>query len=122
MFELKLDITPNGYDIDQTNFYLKNLQNKIETLEKQNEYLFKSLASLVTLENKIDLILKHLDIDFCVETDEIDEIIAEETVVETKIQKNEVAAEESSVTAENEALDLSFLRNEINALKTFLKD
>ena len=115
MFEPKPDIAPNGYDIDQTNFYLKNLQNKIETLEKQNEYLFKSLASLVTLENKIDLILKHLDIDFCAESDKIDEIIAEETVTETKI-------EEPTVTIENETLDLSFLRTEINALKTFIKD
>ena len=65
MFELKLDITPNGYDIDQTNFYLKNLQNKIETLEKQNEYLTQEAMKLRRFvdDMKIDIKMLSASID-----------------------------------------------------------
>ena len=117
MFDTKLDICSNGYDIEQTNLYLKNLQNKIDLLEKRNEYLFKSFASLITLESKIDLILKHLNIDFCDNTVDSEKVNPNENESECFTIKEE-ATEETKASS----IDLSFLRNEINALKSYLKD
>lgn len=117
MFDTKLDICSNGYDIEQTNLYLKNLQNKIDLLEKRNEYLFKSFASLITLESKIDLILKHLNIDFCDNTVDSGKVNPDENESECFTIKEE-ATEETKASS----VDLSFLRNEINALKSYLKD
>ena len=123
MFDPKIDICPDGYDIDQTNFYLNSLHNKIESLEKQNEYLFKNFASLITLESKIDLILKHLNIDFCEESSEEDEFQIPDLCPEIQpdVTKDETK-ENDIIKPEHESLDLSFLRDEINALKSFVKE
>lgn len=125
MFETILDICPDGYDIDQTNFYLNSLHNRIELLEKQNEALYNSAASIKTLEDKIDLILKHLNIDFSEHISEIEET----QITETETNENdssEIPEEDTSSLmveeSENNKLDLSFIRNEIDSLKSFLKE
>ena len=125
MFETILDICPDGYDIDQTNFYLNSLHNRIELLEKQNEALYNSAASIKTLEDKIDLILKHLNIDFSEHISEIEETQLTET--ETNESDSSKITDEDEVSlmveeAESNKFDLSFIRNEINSLKSFLKE
>ena len=122
MFETILDICPDGYDIDQTNFYLNSLHNRIELLEKQNEALYNSAASIKTLEDKIDLILKQLNIDFSEHTSEIEET----QITETNESDTSKITDEDEVSlmveeAESNKLDLSFIRNEIDSLKSFLK-
>lgn len=125
MFETILDICPDGYDIDQTNFYLNSLHNRIELLEKQNEALYNNAASIKTLEDKIDLILKHLNIDFSEHISEIEETQITET--ETNENDSSEITDEDEVSlmveeAENNKLDLCFIRNEIDSLKSFLKE
>lgn len=125
MFETILDICPDGYDIDQTNFYLNSLHNRIELLEKQNEALYNSAASIKTLEDKIDLILKHLNIDFSEHISEIEETQITETETNESDSSEITDEDEASLMveeAENNKLDLSFIRNEINSLKSFLKE
>ena len=124
MFETILDIKPNGYDIDQTNFHLNSLYNKIYMLEKQNEALIKSLASLESLENKVNLILEHLNIKS--ETETCDSEIIAVAPVEEEIELATITeTEDVQPVIENEkpqTPDFSFLRNEINSLKSFLKE
>ena len=54
MFDPKIDICPDGYDIDQTNFYLNSLHNKIESLEKQNAKMLGCVLNNVYASRMLD--------------------------------------------------------------------
>lgn len=84
----------------------------------QNEININALYSkLEAIESKVDLIIKHLNVDLCGETNEIAETYsAEDESADNPLDETNVDEEKS------DAVDFSYLRNEINALKTFIKE
>ena len=135
MYKSVLEISPEGYNVEQTNFYINNLLNKIsfidsayndsleriKALESQNELLIKNNNMLNEILTKLNAVAEQLGIVF--ENTVSEESIPFETA-EINYEEITDVIEETTIEPEFEKqnADLSFLRDEINSLKSIFND
>lgn len=129
MLKSSLEICSQGYNVEQTDYYIANLESRlsfaenayfdsvkrIKVLEAQNEALIRAL------NENLALIADKLGVDFCDEVSETAENKIQQTIAADEITQENILAAVDEVLDENNN-QFASLKSQIDELKSFFEN
>ncbi len=136
MYKSSLEICSHGYNIEQTDYYIANLEERItfaetayadavkriKSLEAQNEILVKEIAlKLGLVADRIGVVsVEEFADEGYIEADDTAESLIDDNNADENVDNSVEADEEMPEQADNQ--DITNLKSQIDELKSFFRE